>query len=162
MQQVPQPPGYKQSTTDKVTWKRRQTLYCMLWAQEVHPAHQQPAHLRLASSLRLSWHKSRASPWVCLCVCATITCSLSSTPLARWPLSEGQYVRCPFQRIQCISIHKAAVCREEEEKKEKSFLSDSAPPISPSFPLIWRSRAGYTDSAHILLQLPDPLSAALL
>lgn len=154
--------GRNQSTTYIVTWKSRQTLYCTQRAQDVHPAHQYSAHLRLASSLRLSWHKRRTSPWARLCVCATITCSLSSTLPALWPLSEGQYVRCPFQDTQWASIHKLVVDRENEKKKKRSVLSVSDTTISPSFPLMCRSRAGCTASAHILLQLLDPLSAALL
>lgn len=60
-----------------------------------------------------------------------------------------------------MDLHSQARGGQREGGEERS-LRHQTPyrSISPSFPLICLSRAGRRDSAHILLQLRDPLSAA--
>lgn len=60
-----------------------------------------------------------------------------------------------------MDLHSQAKGGQREGGEERS-LRHQTPyrSISPSFPLICLSRAGRRDSAHILLQLRDPLSAA--
>lgn len=58
-----------------------------------------------------------------------------------------------------MDLHSQATGGQRRKREAFSQTSDYHS-ISPSFPLICLSRAGHTDSAHILLQLWEPLSAA--
>lgn len=141
MPQLPSPAGFNQSTIDNRSNKQSgQTNYC-------------------TASRRLNRHHGWASQWARLCVCAAIMRALSS-PLVTPGQRSTSKTSFP---TYTMDLHSQARRGQRGGGEERSLrLQTPYHCISPSFPLICLSRAGYADSAHILLQLQDPLSASLL